>query len=338
MNAAEQSRNSEIRVPKSEANPKTEPEIRAGAPCGDSLQPANDFGCSRAEHPTELSNQSPGPAPATGPTPPPATDSAPPPATGLGATLVPDAAPRNSPAGLLPVSASPNLPAGLPPALLLASPAKPAPISIGAAIGRVVGLSEADQLRLMTLEYSINESIAQGWRSFVDIGLALIEIKKAELYAGEFETFEEYCRVQWDFKRSKAKYLMAAAQVVKSLAALPDVPKPERESPLRPLLKLKPEDAQRAWRLAVEKTGGRRITARVVQNAVQELKLGDEPANGRSAKSQRLDRHQGITNCFGDLLKLLSQRAEYGAVVEKVEELHGLVEGLFAKRQPRVKC
>jgi hypothetical protein len=130
---------------------------------------------------------------------------------------------------------------------------------------------------------------------------------------------------------------MAAAQVVKSLAALPDVPRPQRESPLRPLLKLKPEDAQRAWKLAVEKTGGRRITARVVQNAVQELKLGDAPANGRSPQSERLDRHQVITDCFGDLLKLLSQRAEHGAVVAKVEELHGLVEGLFAKRQARAK-
>jgi hypothetical protein len=329
MNTAGQSRNSEIRVPNSEVNPKIEPEIRTGAPCGDSSQPANDFGCSRTEHPTELSNQTPGPAPAA--------DSAPPPAAGPGATLVPDAAPPNSPAGLLPVMASPSPMAGPPSALGLAGPAKPPPICIGAAIGRVVALSEADQLRLMTLEYSINESIAQGWRSFVDIGLALIEIRKAELYAGEFETFEEYCRVKWDFKHSKANYLMAAAQVVKSLAALPDVPKPEHESPLRPLLKLTPEDAQRAWKLAVEKTRGRRITARVVQNAVQELKLGDEPANGRSAKSQRLDRHQGITTCFGDLLKLLSQRAAYGAVVEKVEELHGLVEGLFPKRRPRAK-
>jgi hypothetical protein len=70
---------------------------------------------------------------------------------------------------------------------------------------------------------------------------------------------------------------------------------------------------------------------------VQELKLGDASANGQSAKSQRLDRHQGIAQCFGDLLKLLSQRAEYGAVVEKVEELHGLVEGLFPKRRPRAK-
>jgi hypothetical protein len=332
MNTAEQSRNSEIRVPKSEVNPNIEPEIRTEAHCGDPSQPANDFWCSGTGQLTELSNQTPGPAPAAGP-----TDSAPPPAAGLGATLVPDAAPPNSPAGLLPVMVSPNVSAGLPPALPLTGPAKPAPISIGAAIGRVVGLSEADQLRLMTLEYSIKESIAQGWSSFVDIGLALIEIRRAELYAGDFQTFEEYCRVKWDFKHSKANYLMAAAQVVTSLAALPDVPRPERESPLRPLLKLKPEDAQRAWKLAVEKTGGRRITARVVQNAVQELKLGDTPANGRSPRSERLDQHQVITNCFGDLLKLLRQRVEYGAVVEKVEELHGLVEGLFAKRPPRAK-
>ena len=115
------------------------------------------------------------------------------------------------------MSASTNLPAAPTPAQLLAGPDKPPPIRIAAAIGSVVALSEADQLRLMTLECSINESIAQGWRSFVDIGLALIEIRKAGLYAGDFETFEEYCRVKWDFKHSKANYLMAAAQVLHRL-------------------------------------------------------------------------------------------------------------------------
>src|SRR3974390_2026114 len=106
----------------------------------------------------------------------------------------------------------------------------------------------------------------------------------------------EYRRAEPELRNPSSEipnYLMTAAQVLTSLAALPDVPRPERESPLRPLLKLKPEDAQRAWKLAIEKTGGRRITARVVRNAVQDLKLGDEPANGRSGKSQRLDRHQG---------------------------------------------
>ena len=44
----------------------------------------------------------------------------------------------------------------------------------------------------------------------------------------------------------------------------------------------------------------------------------------------KLDQHKVITDCF--LLKLLSSRADYDSVMEKVEQLHGLVEGLFAKR------
>ena len=248
------------------------------------------------------------------------------------ATILLNAAPNLTDTPLE-VGASPGPPAHALPASMASGPAKPPPIRVDAALGKMVALSEADQLRLMTLEYSIGESIVQGWRSFVDIGLALMEIRKDGLYAAEFSSFEEYCQVKWDFKQSKAHYLMAAAQVVKSLAALPDVPRPERESPLRPLLKLKPEDAQRAWKLAAEKTGGRRITARIVRNAVQELELGVEPVKGRSRQKERLDLRRMIGDCFGELMKLLSHRADYPSVMEKAQELHGLVERLYARGQ-----
>jgi hypothetical protein len=220
----------------------------------------------------------------------------------------------------------------VPPVPAPSVPGKPPPLRIDPSLGTVVTLSDADQLRLMTLEGAISEAITQGWKSFVDIGLALIEIKKGELYTAEFDRFEDYCRVKWDFKHSKANYLMAAAKVVKSLGALTDLPVPQRESPLRPLLNLEPDDARRAWKLALEKTGGRRITARVVHQAVQELKLAPETARPLLSNSQRIDRHRLINNCFGDLLGLVSQRADYSSVMEKVQELYGLVEGLFAKR------
>lgn len=254
------------------------------------------------------------------------------PGTAPATTFIPRPDPQAA-AGLSPVPAAPSSPVTAAPAS--AAAAGPPPIRVDPSLGAVVTLSDSDQLRLMTLEYSISESMAQGWRSFVDIGLSLIEIRRDELYAAEFPTFEDYCRVKWDFRHSKANYLMAAAQVFRSLAALPGVPKPERESPLRPLLSLKPEDAQRAWRLAVEKTGGRRITARVVKNAVQELNLAGNPANSRSAQTARVDPHQMITSCFSDLLILVSRRADYGAILAKVQELHGLVEGLFAKQQSK---
>lgn len=187
-------------------------------------------------------------------------------------------------------------------------------------------------MRFMTLEYSIKDSIAQGWRAFVDIGSALTEIQRDELYASEFSSFEEYCRVKWDFQHSKAHNFIAAAAVVKSISALGNVPIPERESPLRPLYKLSPEAVQQAWKLAVEQTGGRRITARVVQKAVEQLGLAEKPAKALP-KREGMDRNRRISDCFSDLLQLLSQRAAYETVISKVEELHGLVGPLLTKRR-----
>jgi hypothetical protein len=98
-------------------------------------------------------------------------------------------------------------------------------------------------------------------------------------------------------------------------------------------LHLKTEDVQRVWKVASERTGGRRITARVVKNVVQTLNLAIARPKGRSFQGERKDRHRLISDCFGQLLTLLSQRADYPSVVAKVQELHGLVEGLFVRPQ-----
>ena len=70
-----------------------------------------------------------------------------------------------------------------------------------------------------------------------------------------------------------------------------------------------------------------------MQQAVQELHLAQTSPKFLGSRGRRIDRHRLINNCFGDLLTLLSQRADHGLVMVKVEELHGLVESLFAKRQ-----
>ena len=39
--------------------------------------------------------------------------------------------------------------------------------------------------------------IAQGLRTFVDVGAALLKVRDARLYRAEWTTFEAYCRDRW---------------------------------------------------------------------------------------------------------------------------------------------
>jgi hypothetical protein len=58
-----------------------------------------------------------------------------------------------------------------------------------------------------------------GRKTFVEVGLALAEIRDARLYRSDFDTFEEYCRTKWGWAKSYAYNLITAAATVKLLPA-----------------------------------------------------------------------------------------------------------------------
>ena len=63
-----------------------------------------------------------------------------------------------------------------------------------------------------------------------------------------FETFDEYIKVKWDFKKSYAKYLISSASVVDNLSGMATmVAKPSNERQARPLTRLEPEKQIEAW-------------------------------------------------------------------------------------------
>ena len=39
--------------------------------------------------------------------------------------------------------------------------------------------------------------VSMGWHTFVDVGLALPEIRDHRLYREEFDDFDTYCRAKW---------------------------------------------------------------------------------------------------------------------------------------------
>jgi hypothetical protein len=64
--------------------------------------------------------------------------------------------------------------------------------------------------------------IEAGLVTFVDVGQALLEIRKRRLYLEQgHASFEEYCRLRWGWHRRHAYRLIEAAEVVSALEACP---------------------------------------------------------------------------------------------------------------------
>lgn len=70
-----------------------------------------------------------------------------------------------------------------------------------------------DDQRLAELE----KTIARGKKTFVEVGLALAEIRDLRLYRREYANFNEYCQKKWGWQRRYAYNLIEGAEVVRSL-------------------------------------------------------------------------------------------------------------------------
>lgn len=119
--------------------------------------------------------------------------------------------------------------------------------------------------------------IERGKQTFVEVGLALMEVRDRRLYkdAG-FATFEKYCIGRWNFTRQRAHQLVDAAKVVEVLAGntsnnLTFPEKPTHASELAPLARQDPQQAREVWADVVEESEetGQPITAKKVRAAVQ---------------------------------------------------------------------
>jgi hypothetical protein len=136
--------------------------------------------------------------------------------------------------------------------------------------GQVEPLSDTEIFEFMSFE----EVVGTGWNSFVQVGLALGQIREKRLYRETYPTFESYCRVRWQYGRDYVDRLISAAQVFNRLLTICQQTKPEHESQVRPLIGLTPEQAGQVWEAAVAKAGSRRITAAIVKSAMHDLKIG----------------------------------------------------------------
>ncbi|MHC1764501.1 MAG: hypothetical protein AB9869_09360 [Verrucomicrobiia bacterium] len=186
-----------------------------------------------------------------------------------------------------------------------------------AILGELQKLTQAQQARYAACE----AIVATGWRNFVQVGLALAEIRRDRLYREEYDSFEAYCREKWQYGRDYVDRLISAAQVFSHLLTNCQH-QPEHESQIRPLVGLTPEQAQLAWTCAVENAGGRKITARLVKRAMQDLGLAAPPKPvSKINRNEKAERRKLINETVGQVLLLISQKAGYDAILQHVEAL-----------------
>jgi hypothetical protein len=129
-----------------------------------------------------------------------------------------------------------------------------------------------DDQRLAELE----KTIARGKKTFVEVGLALAEIRDLRLYRREYAGFDEYCRMKWGWAKAYANYVIRGADVVKSL--------PEKlativatETQARELAKIPAEDRAEVLQALVD--SGEPVTAAAIKRQLPPVPAQSD--NGR---------------------------------------------------------
>ena len=118
--------------------------------------------------------------------------------------------------------------------------------------------------RLIDLE----KIIEAGQQTFVEVGIALAEIRDAGLYKADFDNFDDYCVTKWGFKRSYAYQLIESAGVAVSVSAIADI---KTESQARELAKVPQERREIVIKAATAKaeSSGRKLTAKDISVVAQ---------------------------------------------------------------------
>jgi hypothetical protein len=131
-----------------------------------------------------------------------------------------------------------------------------------------------EEARLEELE----KTIAKGQKTFVDVGLALAEIRELRLYKREYSNFAEYCLEKWGWTKQHAYRLIEAAPVGKSNLQVTS------QNAAIELAKVEPE--RRAGVVQAIVDGGRPVTAAEVKRHLPPPPVAAPPANGeRRARS-----------------------------------------------------
>lgn len=62
--------------------------------------------------------------------------------------------------------------------------------------------------------YELEQIIEKGQKTFIEVGMALREIRDNRLYKKNYSSFEEYCQTRWGWSRSNAYNYMQASEYI----------------------------------------------------------------------------------------------------------------------------
>lgn len=130
-----------------------------------------------------------------------------------------------------------------------------------------ISLTESKQL------VSLESKIEAGQKTFLEVGLALAEIRDNKLYRSDYSTFEDYCKEKWGWEKRYWQYVIAASETVRNL------PEPSRtivhsESQARELSKAAPEQREEVLRSVAAKGP---VTAKAIREEIQEVVEVENP-------------------------------------------------------------
>lgn len=123
-----------------------------------------------------------------------------------------------------------------------------------------ISLTESKQL------VSLEKTIEAGQKTFVEVGLALAEIRASRLYRADHSTFEEYCHSKWGWSRVHVHRVIDAAETV-GMLPMGNKSQVTSERQARELSKASP--AKRAEVLEAVAAKGP-VTAKAIREEIQE--------------------------------------------------------------------
>ena len=164
-------------------------------------------------------------------------------------------------------------------------------------------LSVLEQKRLVQLE----DVVAENFKSFVQVGQALAEIRDRQLYRDRHRTFDRYVKELFDIGARRAYQLIEAAAVVQNVnncsqnTCIDMVPMNEAQA--RPLARLRPEQQVSVWYAAVERAPRGKVTAGHVNKVVKKY-LGEVVISGIRNTQARLQ-HEHVSAAFKEAFDAL---------------------------------
>lgn len=175
-------------------------------------------------------------------------------------------------------------------------------------------LSPAEQTELERLE----KVIKGGWKTFLEVGEALAQVRDKGLYKGKYDSFEDYWKLELGYSRSYAYKLIASAEVSKQLSPIGDFEvKPLNEAQLRELISVPEERRAEVWKSAVKLAGDKPLTAKIVHKAALKFKPRKSKLAGKAkAKTKKPAPIKPMD--LGPAVKLLDEAAGLAAGNEEL--------------------